>query len=114
MLAGVATNSFSAVSISRGKAKILLRAYPNASGNEVVGFVDRVWRVKIAAPPIRGKANRELITFLSHLLGVGKDSVNIIKGHTTRSKVIVIDGLSQEEVMKRLLPKSFSSGGASR
>jgi len=43
---------------------------------------------------------------------VGKDSVNIIKGHTTRNKVVAIDGLSREEVMKRLSPKPFSSGGA--
>ena len=63
-------------------------------------------------PPIKGKANRELITFLSWLLGVGKGSVNIIKGHTTRNKVVAVDGLSREEVMKRLLPKPFSSGDA--
>ena len=78
----------------------------------MVGLVDGVLRVKIAAPPIRGKANKELIAFLSRLLGVGKGSVNIIKGHTTGSKVVVIDGLSREEVMKRLLPQPFSSGGA--
>ncbi len=69
----------------------------------MVGFTDGVLRVKISAPPIKGKANRELITFLSRLLGVGKGSVNIIKGHTTRNKVVAINGLSREEVMKRLL-----------
>jgi len=78
----------------------------------MVGLVDGVLRVKIAAPPIRGKANKELIAFLSRLLGVGKGSVNVIKGHTSRSKVVAIDGLSREEVMKRFLPQSFSSGGA--
>jgi len=78
----------------------------------MVAFADGVLRVKIAALPIKGKANKELIAFLSRLLGVGKGSVNIIKGHTTGSKVVVIDGLSREEVMKRLLPQPFSSGGA--
>ena len=78
----------------------------------MVGFTDEVLRVKVSVPPIKGKANRELITFLSWLLGVGKGGVNIIKGHTTRNKVAAIDGLSREEVMKRLLPKPFSSGGA--
>ncbi len=80
----------------------------------MVGFADDVLRVKVSAPPIKGKANRELITFLSWLLGVGKGSVNIIKGHTTRNKVVAVDGLSREEVMKRLLLKPFSSGDASR
>ena len=96
------------------EAKISLRVYPNASRNEMVGFTDGVLRVKVSVPPSKGKANRELIAFLSRLLGVGKDSINIIKGHTTRNKVVAIDGLSREEVMKRLLPKSFSSGGATR
>ena len=100
------------MSISGNEVKISLRVYPNASRNEMVGFTDGILRVKISAPPIKGKANRELVIFLSRLLGVGKDSVNIIKGHTTRNKVVAIDGLSREEVMKRLSPKPFSSGGA--
>lgn len=92
------------MSILGNEVKISLRVYPSAGRNEVVGFTDEVLWVKISAPPIRGKANRELITFLSRLLGVGRGSVNIIKGHTTRNKVVAIDGLSQEEVMKRLSP----------
>ena len=100
------------MSISESEVKISLRVYPNASRNEIVGFTDGVLRVKVSAPPTKGKANRELITFLSRLLGVGKGSISIIKGYTTRNKVVAIDGLSREEVMKRLLPKSFSSGGA--
>ena len=102
------------MSISGNEAQISLRVYPNASRNEMTGFTDEVLRVKISAPPIKGKANRELVTFLSRLLGVGKGSVNIIKGHTTRNKVVDIDGFSREEVMKRLLPEPFSSGDASR
>ena len=100
------------MSISGNESRISLRVYPNASRNEIVGFADGVLRVKISAPPIRGEANKELVAFLGRLLEVGKGSVNIIKGHTARSKVIVIDGLSREEVMKRLLPQSFFSGGA--
>ncbi len=89
---------------SGNEAKISLRVYPNASRNEMVGFTDGVLRVKVSAPPIKGKANRELITFLSRLLRVSKASVNIIKGHTTRNKVVAINGLSREEVIKRLSP----------
>ncbi len=102
------------MSILGNEVKISLRVYPNASRNEIVGFTDGVLRVKVSAPPSKGKANRELITFLSRLLRVGKDSINVIKGHTTRNKVVAIDGLSREEVMKRLSPKSFSSGSATR
>ncbi len=70
----------------------------------MVGFVDGVLQVSVAAPPVKGKANRELIAFLSQVLGVGKGSLAIVKGHTSRSKVIAIDGLSREDAMKRLVP----------
>lgn len=81
---------------------ITVRVYPNATKNEVVGFSDGVWQVRVAAPPIKGKANKELISFLSKVLGVGRSSLSITKGHTTRSKLIAVDGLTQEELMKRL------------
>ena len=88
--------------VPQSEAKISLRVYPNATRNELVGFVDGVWRVRISAPPIKGKANRELIAFLSQLLGVSQGTLTILKGHTTRNKVVAIEGLSQEEVTKRL------------
>ena len=88
-----------------------MRVTPNSTRNEVAGFADGVLRVKVAAPPVKGKANKELIALLSQTLGVDKSRAIIIHGHTSRSKVIAIDGLSQEEVMKRL--SSSSGGGAS-
>lgn len=81
---------------------ITVRVYPNATKNGVVGFSDGVWQVRVAAPPIKGKANKELISFLSKVLGVGRSSLSITKGHTTRSKLITVDGLTQEELMKRI------------
>jgi len=60
--------------------------------------------VRVSAPPVKGKANQELITFLSGLLGVGKSRIDIIRGHTTKNKVIAISGLSREDIMKRLSP----------
>jgi uncharacterized protein (TIGR00251 family) len=92
------------VSVSKREAKILLRVYPGAARNEVAGFTDGVLRVKVSAPPVKGKANGELIAFLSKTLGVSKSSISIIKGHTSRNKLIAIDGLSQEEVLQRLFP----------
>jgi len=88
--------------MSASEAKISLRVYPGAARSEVVDFVDGVLRVRVAAPPVKGKANRELLAFLSQVLGVDKGTLTIIKGHTSRSKVIAVDGLSQEEIMKRL------------
>jgi len=85
------------------KTTILVRVRPNAARNEVVDVTDGVYLVKVSAPPVKGKANKELVAFLSRLLGVSKSQVNIIKGYTSRNKVIALDGLSQEDIMKRLL-----------
>jgi uncharacterized protein len=83
-------------------ATITLRVQPNAKRNEVLKLEDGVLHVKIAAPPVKGKANRELIDFLSNLLGVGKGAITIDKGLTSRNKVVAIVGLDQKGIMKRL------------
>ena len=86
------------------KVEISVRVHPNSARNEVVGVSEGIWRVRVAAPPVKGKANKELIAFLSQLLGVGKSQIDILRGHTSRNKVISINGLSQEDVIKRLSP----------
>jgi len=88
--------------LTQSRTIITVHVQPNARRNDVLGFEDGVLRVKIAAPPVKGKANRELIEFLSQLLGVSKGSVTIEKGATSRSKVIGISGLSEDEVATRL------------
>jgi len=90
------------MSIPGNEARVALLVHPNAARNEVSGFSEGVLRVKIAAPPTRGRANKELTAFLSQLLSVGKSSIKIIRGHTSRNKLITISGLSQEEVRQRL------------
>ena len=89
-----------------------VRVSPNATKNEVFGFTDGVLQVSVAAPPVKGKANKELIAFLSKLLGVSKSSLSIVKGHTNRSKLISIEGLSDEDIITRLSPKLSSSDDA--
>ncbi len=84
------------------EARILLRVSPNAPKSEVVGFSEGILRVKIAAPPIKGKANRELVAFLSRLLGVSQSSLSIVRGHTSRTKTLSVSGLSQQELLGRL------------
>ena len=86
------------------ETEISVRVTPKSARNEVVGVTDGIWRVRVSAPPVKGKANKELITFLSQLLNVAKSQIGIVRGHTSRNKVITINGLSREEIMKRLSP----------
>lgn len=88
---------------------ISVRVYPNAKKNELGGVTGGVWQLKVTAPPVEGKANAALITVLSKLLGVSKSRLSIIRGHTGRNKIVAVDSLSDEEVMKRLSSSAASS-----
>jgi uncharacterized protein (TIGR00251 family) len=84
------------------EVKISFRIQPGAPKNAVVGLTNGVWKVRIAAPPVEGKANRELIEFLSEVLDVPKSCIAIVKGETGRDKVVSITGLTLEEIDRRL------------
>ncbi len=85
------------------KATIEVQVQPNASQSKVVCFDNNgVWHLKIAAPPVKGKANQELSKFLSDILGVSKSSLRIVKGATSKRKVIVIEGLSPDQATGKL------------
>ena len=85
------------------KARILVQVHPNAIKNKIVSLNNGVLYIRISAPPVKGKANQELVAFLSRLLGIKKDNISIVKGYTTRRKFLFIDGLNQESVLKLLL-----------
>jgi len=75
--------------------KINVNITPNAKKSEVVGeqgdlFGNKVLKIKVAAPPIEGKANKELIDFLSNHFKVSKSQIRILSGETSRNKVIEI------------------------
>jgi uncharacterized protein (TIGR00251 family) len=81
---------------------IVVRVQPSASQNELLRFKDGVLHVRIAASPTKGKANQELIKFLSDILGISKSNLVIEKGMTGKSKVIRIDESIQNQVMAQL------------
>ena len=74
--------------------KIALKVTPGARKNEILGWEDdypqigRVLRVKIAAPPVEGKANKEIVAFMAKSLGIPKSAVELLHGSTGRIKLI--------------------------
>ena len=93
------------MSIPENEARVHIRVYPNAYRNEIVGIINGVVRIKISALPVKGRANAELIAFLSRLLDISKDSISIIKGHTSRNKLVFINGVEQDSISNMLLKK---------
>jgi uncharacterized protein (TIGR00251 family) len=75
---------------------------PKASRTEVTGVHEGRLRIRLAAPPVDGKANRELIKGMSKLLRAKKTDIDLIRGQTSRRKVLRIRELSPATVLKRL------------
>ncbi len=86
-------------------SRISVKVQPNAGRNQIVGLDDGVWKIKIGAPPDKGKANKELLDFLSQVLNVRKDSLNLVKGHTSHNKIIEVAGLTLDEISARMKAK---------
>lgn len=54
-------------------------------------------------PPVKGKANRSLIKYLAKTLGAPQSAILIVRGEKSRDKVVLVRGLSKEEVVRRLV-----------
>ncbi|MEE8466444.1 MAG: DUF167 domain-containing protein [Dehalococcoidia bacterium] len=79
-----------------------VRVQPNASRNRVDGFEDGTLRLRVTAPPTEGQANAGVIALMAKTLGVSKSRLEIVRGHSSRDKVVSIDTLTEQEVRRRI------------
>jgi uncharacterized protein (TIGR00251 family) len=74
-----------------GELKLKVKVNPKSSRNQVLGKMeDGTLRIKVAAPPEKGKANAELCRFLAEQLGVPKGNVSVESGHTSHLKRVSV------------------------
>ncbi|RLB12395.1 MAG: YggU family protein [Deltaproteobacteria bacterium] len=85
------------------EAKIRVKVIPGASKNQIVGLEDGLVRIKIAAPPVKGKANKTLRDYLAKRLRVKKGDIEITSGEHSRVKTVSITGMDEEEVIQVML-----------
>ncbi len=71
-----------------------VQVVPRASRSEIVGKHNRALRVRIAAPPVDGAANQELIRVLALAFGVRKSAIEITAGQTSKRKEVRVNGVS--------------------
>ena len=60
-------------------------------------------KIKVAAPPVDGKANAVLVSYLARVLSVAESQIDIVAGQTGRNKLISIINLNVDEVNQRIL-----------
>jgi uncharacterized protein (TIGR00251 family) len=81
---------------------LTVQVVPRASRNEIVGVHGDALRIRLQAPPVEGAANAALVAFLAETLRVRQRQVEILAGHASRRKSILISGLGKEQVAQRL------------
>jgi uncharacterized protein (TIGR00251 family) len=86
---------------ARGTA-IALQVQPKASRTEIAGAVGDMLKVRVAAPPVDGAANQELVNWFAKQLKVPKSAVQLLSGERGRRKVILIEGLDVASVKAAL------------
>ena len=85
-----------------------LTVVPGAQRTQVVGLYGDRLKIRLAAPPEKGAANRELIDFLARALNLPKSSLKLTAGAQSRSKVVAVSDLSPDLKgrLSRLVPAS--------
>jgi uncharacterized protein len=84
------------------KTQLKVRINPRSSRNQITGWQGDTLSVKLTAPPVEGAANKAAVDFLADRLGLRKSQVILASGQTSREKTFEIEGLSLEEVLRRL------------
>ena len=78
--------------------EIRVKVVPGSSKTQVAGTLDDMLKIKIAAPPEKGKANQSLIAFIAKNLGVKKNDIDIVSGKTKPIKLLRISGTDPGQI----------------
>ncbi|HXG35491.1 MAG TPA: DUF167 domain-containing protein [Dehalococcoidia bacterium] len=83
-------------------AYIAVRVTPSARRNSIDGWYGHALRVRVTAPPEQGRANEAVIRLLAEVLEVKLSRLRIVRGLTSRDKLIEVEGLADEELRQLL------------
>lgn len=84
-----------------GGVRLEVKVQPRSSRNQVIGEQDQALKVKLTAPPVEGEANAALVEFLAGYLKLPRKDIKIIKGETSRHKIVEIMGIGADEIRRK-------------
>jgi uncharacterized protein (TIGR00251 family) len=91
-----------AVKLVSPSCTLAIKTIPNAPRSEVIGWLGAALKIKVHAPPVEGRANEVLCEFLADRLDLPRRAVTVLRGDTSRQKILRIDGLTLPELKARL------------
>lgn len=84
-----------------GGVRLEVKVQPRSSRNQVIGEQEQALKVKLTAPPVEGEANAALVEFLAGYLKLPRKDIKIIKGETSRHKIVEIMGIGADEIRRK-------------
>jgi uncharacterized protein (TIGR00251 family) len=84
-------------------ALLAVRVQPRAKRDEVVGERGDAVVIRVAAPPVDGKANVALCRFVAARVGVPRGAVSVVRGESSRDKLLRVEGVESDAVRAALL-----------
>ena len=85
-----------------GAVLLTVKVVPCSSRTVAAGTLGGMLRVKVSAPPEKGRANKCLVKYLSNILGSKKKSITIVSGSTSPVKQVRIEDMTRKEVLTKL------------
>jgi uncharacterized protein len=82
------------VDVAKGRVRLSVRVQARAARSEIVGVHGDALKVRLAAPPVDGAANEELVQLFSRTFAVARRSIRILAGEHSRSKIVEMDGVT--------------------
>ncbi len=77
-----------------------VKVIPRAKRNEIVGAEGDAVKIRLHAPPVDGRANERLIEFLAEVLDLARAQIEIVRGETSRHKVVRVRGAPLEKLKR--------------
>jgi hypothetical protein len=81
-----------------GRITLTLHIQPGAKKTEFAGLHGDALKIRLAAPPVDGKANEALVKFLAEVLHLPKSAVTLKSGQTSRRKVLEVSGATTASI----------------
>ena len=94
---------------AKGQCTFRVHVVPRSRRDEIVGLQGDALKLRVAAVPVRGKANRAVERFVAQRLGVPTSAVAIVSGHASRRKRVQVSGVSAARILSTLAPAADDS-----
>ena len=95
-------DSRATLSASAPSCTLAIKAIPNAPRSEIVGWLGDALKIKVHAPPVEGRANEVLCDLLADHFGLPRRAVTVLRGDTSRQKLIRLEGLTLADLKAKL------------